>query len=110
MWSKANLMIYQGDDYGAIVTVADGVTPPAEIIAGYTAQAQIRSGPADTNPIVLVDIQTTVASPYVYLTIPSTDTAGLKTSAYWDLQLTDPTGQITTVLAGIASVTPEVTR
>ena len=111
MLTKANLMIYQGDDYAGVVTVSDGVTPPGQVIAGYAAQAQIRAGPADSNPTVVVEIETAVASPDINLTIPSAQTVALTTPPYsWDLQLTAPDGTITTVLAGAVYVTLEVTR
>jgi hypothetical protein len=111
MLTKANLMIYQGDDYQGTVTVADGVTPPGQVIAGYSAQAQIRDGPADANATVLVEIGTAVNSPYVDLTIPKAQTVALTNGPYaWDLQLTATDGTITTILAGQVFVTLEVTR
>ena len=111
MLTKANLMNYQGDDYEGTVTVSDGVTPPAQVIAGYTAQAQIRQGPADSNPTIIVQIQAAVNSPYITLTIPSAQTTTLTNGPYvWDLQLKAADGAITTVLAGPVYVTAEVTR
>jgi hypothetical protein len=111
MLSKANLEIYQGDDYQGTVTVTNGSTPPDQVLAGYTAQAQIRNGPADKNSAVVIQIQTAVTSPNVLLTIPKAQTVTLQKSPYaWDLQLTAPDGTITTILAGQVIVTPEVTR
>jgi hypothetical protein len=111
MLSKANLMIYQGDDYQAVVTVSDGVTPPGQILTGYTAQAQIRNGPADTNAAILVEIETAMASPDINLTIPHADTVTLTNGPYaWDLQLIAADGTINTILAGAVYVTLEVTR
>jgi hypothetical protein len=79
MADKADLYVYQGDDYRGTVTVTDTVgTPPAQIIAGYTAQAQIRCGRADDNPQVVVEITTAVSSPDIALSIPRAQTVGLK--------------------------------
>ena len=76
---KADLWIYQGDDYKGTVTVTDTAgTPPAQIIAGYTAHAQIRCGRADENPQVVVEIATAVNSPNIALSIPHAQIAGLK--------------------------------
>src|SRR5262252_1085181 len=105
--AKANLDLYQGDDYFATVTVSNGGTPPDQVLAGYTAQAQIRLGPADTND-VLYEIAAAVNSPYIDLTIPATITATMQGLYVWDLQVTDSNGIITTLLAGAVTVTPEV--
>ena len=106
MPGKANLVLYQGDDYAAVVTVS-GVSD----LSGYTAQAQIRLGPADSNPQVVVEIETTVAPPStINLEIPNDITGQLSGMYAWDLQVTDPDGIVSTILAGSVVVTPEVTR
>jgi len=109
MAGRADLVIYQGDDWGATVNVKNG-TGPADI-TGFTAKAQIRQDVADNDPDVNVEITTVVSSPTVELTIPAAATVDLICGSYvWDLQLTSPAGQITTILAGNVSVTQEVTR
>ena len=76
---KADLWIYQGDDYKGTVTVTDTAgTPPGQIIAGYTAHAQIRCGRADENPQIVIQIVTAVSSPKIALSIPRAQTVGLK--------------------------------
>lgn len=102
----ADLAIYQGDDYAAVVTVS-GV----DDLTGFTPQAQIRLGPADTNPQVVVEINAAVSPPnQINLTIPDAITTQLSGIYAWDLQITDPGGVISTLLAGKVVVTPEVTR
>jgi hypothetical protein len=109
MPSSADLSIYQGDDWTAIVTVLNEDGTPADI-STFTAKAQIRRSIADSDPVVVVEITTVVASPLVNLSIPHTVTATLSGSYVWDLQLTGPSGGITTILKGRAKVEPEVTR
>ncbi len=109
MVSRADLSIYQGDDYAAVVTVTNGL-PPDEVLAGFTAQAQIREDVADSTDEVLVEISTTVQSPYINLSIPRTETVNLCGNYVWDLQVTSAEGSITTILAGNVRVTQEVTR
>lgn len=110
MPQRADLRIYQGDDYAATVTVSNGLAPD-EVIAGYTAQAQIREDVADNAPDVLVEIVTVVESPYIFLSIRRDQSGSLRGGIYaWDLQITAPDGSITTILAGRARVTAEVTR
>jgi hypothetical protein len=108
MPSAANLAIYQGDDYAAVVTVSGGSTQPD--ISQYTAQAQIRLGPADSNAQVVVEIATQISSPQITLSIPRDITAQLSGKYAWDLQLIAPDGTVQTILAGNVWVTPEITR
>jgi hypothetical protein len=106
----ANLSIYQGDDYAALVTVA-GTAGAAVDLTGYTAQAQIRLGPADQNAVIVVEMITSVVPPNsINLAIPHTITCLLSGCYVWDLQLKSPEGAISTVLAGKVVVTSEVTR
>jgi hypothetical protein len=109
--SSADLAIYQGDDYAATVTVTDGSNTPPDL-TGYTAQAQIRHGPADANPDIVVDITTSITPPnQIQLSIPHSTTTTLLGPRYlWDLALTAPDGTVETILAGWAVITLEVTR
>jgi hypothetical protein len=108
--SKANLAIYQGDDYAAVVTVSNGGADPPDL-TGYIAQAQIRDSPADAETLVAVEIGVAIAPPnFINLLIRSDVTVNLSGRYVWDLQLTDPLGFITTILAGDVFITPEVTR
>lgn len=110
MPSRADLQIYQGDDYAATVTVSNGL-PPDQVLVGYTAQAQIRADVADESSDVLVDIGAAVLSPSIVLSIPRDQTASLCGGEYvWDLQITAVDGTVTTILVGVVRVTPEVTR
>lgn len=110
MPDKAHLEIMQGDDYVAYVTVENADGTPADI-TGWTAKAQIRRDVADEARRVEIEITATVDSPEVTLTIPHAQTQNLTCSSYvWDLQLTSPEDMITTILAGVAVVTREVTR
>jgi hypothetical protein len=106
---KADLAIYQGDDYAAVVLVTNAANQPADI-TGYTASAQIRRGIADNDPDVVATVACTVTSPNVFLAITHTQTAALTGRYVWDLQITSATGAITTILEGNVIVTAEVTR
>lgn len=110
--NNCNLCIYQGDDWAAWVTVlncADGT--PADL-TGYTAQAQIRSGPADQSHRVSAEITATVCPPNnLSLSLASQQTTWLRGLFYcWDLQLTTAAGLIITILRGNVQVSPQVTR
>jgi hypothetical protein len=108
----ADLAIYQGDDWAALVTVyqADGVT--AANLAGYSAQAQIRSGPADQQTVVAAEILCTIVLPnQISLSLTHQQTAQLGEQWYqWDLQLVSAAGVISTILAGQVDLSYETTR
>jgi hypothetical protein len=110
MVKRANLQIYQGDDYVATVTVKNADGTPADL-SGYTAKAQIRRNVADLQPAVTVELLATIASPFINLFLTHDQTLVLSGTYVWDLQLTEiATGAVTTILAGQVPVTPEVTR
>jgi hypothetical protein len=109
MADRADLVIYQGDDYAGIVLVTNTL-PPETVIAGYTAKAQIREDIADAAGPVVVEIVTSVASPLINLSIPRSQTLGLCGDYLWDLEVTSPEDQVTTLLYGDVHVKPEVTR
>jgi len=109
MPDRADLQIYQGDDYAATVTVSNPDGTPADLSA-CTPRAQIREDVADEAPTVIVEIAATIAGSDVNLFIPHTDTTLLAGGYVWDLQLTDGDGLITTVVAGKVRATQEVTR
>jgi len=107
---KADLKIYQGDDFSATVTVRNADLSLANI-SGYTASAQIRSGPADQYSTIIAQLSATVSSPYVYLALGNAFTALLTQNHYvWDLQLISGSGIKTTILHGDVYPTSEVTR
>jgi hypothetical protein len=110
MPDRANLDIYQGDDYAAVVTVFNG-TNLADL-TGYTAKAQIRSGPADRNSQIIAELGTSVdvTNSAIHLSLASAATTLLTGLFYWDLQVISPGGMITTILAGAAIITLEITR
>lgn len=108
--SKQDLAIVQGADYAGTVTVQYTDGAPLDL-TGWTAQSQLRRGIADCNAEVIYDIITTIVAPdKVILSIPNAVTTTLKGRYAWDLDLTNPEGGITTVMAGNADVKAEVTR
>src|SRR5262245_16818399 len=107
---SADLPIYQGDGFAAVVEILDGNGDPADL-TGYSALAQIRKGPADLFPEVTETITTTISSPNVVLSLTASQTSKLTNNPlFWDLELTDAEGMPTTVLSGNVVVTLEISR
>lgn len=108
---QQDLLIYQGDDWAAMVTVinADGTIPD---LTGYTAQAQIREGVADQAWQTEADLTCAVVPPnQISISLTNLQTTALGQPVYrWDLQLVSPAGIITTIMAGEVRMLFEVTR
>lgn len=107
--TKADLIVYQGDDYGATVLVTNEDGTPADI-TGYTAKAQIRRAVADSDPEVVAELSATVQSPHVVLGLTHAQTELLTGRYMWDLQLLTDESAIVTIMRGAVKVTNEVTR
>jgi|SRR5215467_7594308 len=110
---NANLCVFQGDDFACYVTVLNRGDGSFADLTDFTAQSQIRMGPADETPgLVAATITCTVLVPcFISLWIPRELTQTLNQWGYvWDLQLTSSAGNVTTILCGDVTVAPEVTR
>jgi hypothetical protein len=101
----------RGDDWAMTVDVNDSTETPIPL-TGWTFRAQIRKKVADKN--VLVDLDVTLDSfmtNRLILRLASEDTEVFTTtSGVWDLELTDPSGTVQTVLAGKVTIILDVTR
>ena len=107
---SADLNIYRGDDYIAQVTVLDASGAAANLV-GYTAEAQVRTGLGDANAALAAQFTCSIAGNVITIQLPHTQTKGLaRTQYYWDIQIIDTNGFITTLLAGSVTVTMEVTK
>jgi hypothetical protein len=107
---NADLPVYQGDGFSAIVEIVDSLGAPADL-TGYTVLAQIRNGPADRFPQVVMTLTTTIVSPNIILSLTPAQTTQLGSQPlFYDLELTGSNGIPTTVLTGSVNVTLEISR
>jgi hypothetical protein len=110
--SRADIALYQGDDYSALVFVLQGDGSAADL-TGYTPQAQIRRNVADSTPEIAAEFTAVLADAVtgqISLSLTHAVTLMLTGRYIWDLQITGGDGIVTTVLAGSVSVRQEVTR
>lgn len=103
--SVVNLVLYQGDDFFVRITVGS----PVGDLTGYTAKAEIRTTAASNTALATFDA-TIIDAFTVGLHLPANQSKLVTTAAVWDVQVTDPAGQVTTLAYGTVAVTREVTR
>ena len=107
MASRADLTITNGDDYAATVSVLldDGQTPAD--LTGYTVLAQIKNNPSDLAADAVMNFATTVNQNTIALGLTHDQTQTLIGSRYvWDLETTDSSGWIATIVYGQVTVRP----
>ena len=116
LMNKYDIVIQQGATFSLAATWRDSSSSPVDL-TGYTARAQVRASYSASSAlvsltstnggIVLGGINGTIA-----LTISATSTAALSAPwvGVWDLELQSGGGEVTRLLEGAVTVTPEVTR
>lgn len=104
-----NLDLYRGDSYAHTLTFLDGDEDPIDL-SGRDYLAQIRPHATSTEILATFTIDDANADTGVLvLHLDADETAALSRSGVWDLQET--IGEVvTTILAGTATVTLDVTR
>jgi hypothetical protein len=102
-----NLILYQGDDFYLHVNVNPG-TPPVDLTS-YTAKAEIRSTPG-ASTVIATFTATIVDSDTVGLHLPAAQADLVSVPAFWDVQVTDVLGAVTTLAYGTVTPTKDVTK
>jgi hypothetical protein len=104
---RVDLSIYQGDDFFLNVEVDDTVS--SIDLTGYTPKAEIRA--VAGGPTVIATFDAVILSPTtVGLHLPNDQSDLLTAAAAWDVQITSPTGVVTTLAYGSVIVMKQVTR
>lgn len=110
MAARANLYIDQGATFSSDVTVKD-LNNNAFDLTGHTAVAKMASGYESTK--TRTTISTTIAADpktgVITLSLTPAQTSAITEGRYvYDLEITSGTGEVTRVIEGIMSVTPQV--
>ena len=106
-----NFTLEQGSTFSRQITVQENGT--ALNLTGYTARMQMRST-HDSSTIALT-YTSTIASPAsngkINLSATATQTAAIEEGIYvYDLEIESSGGEVTRLMEGQVTVTPEVTR
>lgn len=114
--AKENLKIEQGADFWFGAEWKDGEGEPVDL-TGYKARAQVR--PRVDSDVVLVQFSSEGAAPNIELgggdgtitlTLSAEETAKIKRSGVWDLELVAPSGAVDRFMQGNMILSPETTR
>ena len=107
MATKANLVIDQGSSFSITINLSDVNGDPLNV-TGYTTSGQMRKHYTSSNA---VNFSTAISNGELSLTLTSEQTANIVAGRYvYDVELTDQSNNITRIVEGIVTVTPEVTR
>ena len=111
--AQLNFTAYRGDTFARTLTFQDGAATPTAIdLTDYSASAQVRASADSTK--LLATFTCTITAPTegtMTLGLLPSDTSSLDSGRYfWDLQLTDSNGAVTTYLAGRFTLTGDVTK
>lgn len=109
MASKANLVIDQGSTFSTDLTLSDE-NGDKLILNGYTANSQIRRWYTSTNASATFATSINVESAVITLTLTANQTSNLVSGRYvYDVEITDG-AEVSRIVEGIVTVTPQVTR
>jgi hypothetical protein len=109
MATKSNLVIDQGSTYSAELNLTDENGDPL-VLDGYTANSQIRKWYTSSTVAATFTTSINVASAVITLGLTANQTSNLVAGRYvYDVELNDGS-EVSRIVEGIVTVTPQVTR
>jgi hypothetical protein len=109
MATKANLVIDQGSTFSTDLNLQDE-NGDSLLLAGYTANSQIRKWYSSTNISATFSASINVESGVIRLSLTDEQTSNLVSGRYvYDVELDNGT-DVSRILEGVITVTPQVTR
>jgi len=109
MGTKVNLVVDQGSTFETTVDLTDDNGDLVNL-ENYTGSGQLRKHYTSSNSVSF-DVTLGGANGTITLSLSSNTTANIVAGRYvYDLELTDPSGDVQRVIEGIITVTPQVTR
>ena len=106
---KANLFVDQGATFATKLVLNDADGVPVDL-TGYTASGQIRKHYTSSNATNFT-VSLTASTGSVVLSLSANATANLISGRYvYDVEMVDTSGNISRIIEGIVTVSPNVTR
>ena len=111
MGAKANIIIDQGADFATSITVSDTDGNILDL-TNYTGRGQIRKHYTSSTKVDFTIVFGAVRTDgVVNLSLTNVQTAAMEAGRYvYDAELIDVDSNVSRMLEGIATITPEVTR
>lgn len=109
MATKANLVIDQGSTFSTDLTLNDENNDPLNLI-GYSADSQIRKWYSSTNAAATFTTSINTSSAVITLSLTANQTSNLVAGRYvYDVEISSG-AEVSRIVEGIVTVTPQVTR
>ena len=109
MASKANLVIDQGSTFSTDLTLTDENGDPLSL-SGFTANSQIRRWYTSSNTTAVFTTSINTTSSTISLTLTANQTSNLTFGRYvYDVEITSGS-EVSRIVEGIITITPQVTR
>ena len=106
---KANLFVDQGATFATKLVLNDADGVPVDL-TGYTASGQIRKHYTSSNATNFT-VSLTASTGSVVLSLSANATANLISGRYvYDVEMVDTSGNVSRIIEGIVTVSPNVTR
>lgn len=109
MATKANLVVDQGSTFSTDLTLTDENGDPLEL-SGYTANSQIRRWYTSSNVSASFSTSINVNTAVITLSLTPNQTSNLVFGRYvYDVEISDGY-EVSRIVEGVVTVTPQVTR
>lgn len=109
MGTKVNLVVDQGTTFETTINLTDDDGDLVNL-TGYSGAGQVRKHYTSSNATNMT-ITLGGANGTVTMGMSANTTASLTSGRYvYDVELTDPSGDVSRIFEGIITVTPQVTR
>lgn len=111
MAAYTELIIDQGADFDLTLFVVDDSINQKANLSGYIIRSKIRKNYAANAYAFFTTSIINGTEGIINISLNAHSTATMKSGRYFfDIEIEDPTGRVTRLLEGTATVTPEVTR
>lgn len=106
-----NIQYTRGDTFSQSMIVKDS-TGAAVNLTGWTVTSQIRVTEDDVNPVVSFTVTNGGSTGLITLALTAAQTASLPLTSggLYDVQLVDPSGNVSTYVGGTVTMKKDVTR
>ena len=110
MAAKANIVVDQGSTFATFLNLTDDDGAVIDL-TGYQARGQIRKWYTSSAYTTFIVTIPTPNTGNIYISLNANTTANMESGRYvYDIETVDTANNITRVVEGILTVTPEVTK